>query len=103
MGKPNWNCIVCNKAYRVCRSCETTHSYKWIACCPEHYAIRNIVLAYNDKKISKQEARKELASYDLSNYKSFRNEFVNLIDDIMSEPKPKKTIPSAKIITESKD
>lgn len=98
MAKPNWNCIVCGKAYRVCRSCETSHSYKWIACCPEHYAIRQIVLAYRDKKISKQEAQRELSSYDLSQYKNFNKEFVDFIDGILLEPEVKKTIEPAKVI-----
>lgn len=108
--QPNANCLVCGKAYHVCRDCKNANSWRFATCCPSHFQVRAIFLDYRDGVITLDTARAQMArvgSLDISEFKDGYKKFFDLlysksipepevaaaIDEIVIEPEavvPKK-------------
>ena len=108
--QPNANCLVCGKAYHVCRDCKNANSWRFATCCPSHFQVRAIFLDYRDGLITLETARTQMArvgSLDISEFKDGYKKFFDLlysksipepevaeaVDEIVIEPEavvPKK-------------
>ena len=108
--QPNANCLVCGKAYHVCRDCKNANSWRFATCCPSHFQVRAIFLDYRDGVITLDTARAQMArvgSLDISEFKDGYKKFFDLlysksipepevadaVDEIVIEPEavvPKK-------------
>ena len=108
--QPNANCLVCGRAYHVCRDCKNANSWRFATCCPSHFQVRAIFLDYRDGIITLDAARAQMArvgSLDISEFKDGYKKFFDLlyskaipepevaesVDEIVIEPElvvPKK-------------
>ena len=88
----NAECIICGKKYHLC-SCPGEEAWKWCADTANCYKIYKIIQDFNDKVITKDEAKDALKEVDLTEYKTFKphnvkfiNMFLGIEDDVKDEP-----------------
>lgn len=57
-----FRCYVCDKRYSACPTCDDLRFRPWlkVACCREHYQVRQTFLKYRDGEICADEAREML-------------------------------------------
>lgn len=88
--QPNANCLVCGKAYHVCRDCKNANSWRFATCCPSHFQVRAIFLDYRDGIITLDTARAQMArvgSLDISEFKDGYKKFFDLLySKVIPEP-----------------
>lgn len=81
-------CVLCGAGYHSCDTCsKEKHFTPWrtLTDTMEHYKIFMVLKNYNNKLISKEEARELLADLNLSGQDSFKESAKNLLADIFSE------------------
>ena len=86
--KINHWCVVCGKGYHSCDSCAKIKSFTpWRSLTDsiEHFKIFSILKDFNNKLISKEEARKLLSNIDLSDKDSFKDSAKNVLNEIYKE------------------
>ena len=94
--KINHWCVVCGKGYHACDSCNEIKSitpWRSLTDTVEHFKLFTVLKDYNNKMISKTEARNLLSNIDLSDKDSFKDSAKNVLDDILKEDvvtEPKK-------------
>lgn len=94
-------CVVCGKGYHACDSCSDVKSYapwRTLTDTIVHFAVFKTLKDYNNKLISKEEAKKLLSNTDLSDKDTFKDNIKRMLDEIFMEenivvdtPKEKKT------------
>nr|DAZ03670.1 MAG TPA: DNA gyrase subunit A [Caudoviricetes sp.] len=78
-------CSVCRKTYKYCLKCrEYEYLPTWMfAFCSENCKdIYNITSDYEDKRVTADEAKKQLDKLDLSRISNFGTSYQNTINDI---------------------
>ena len=81
-------CVVCGKGYHACDSCNETKSFTpWRSLTDsiEHYKIFTVLRNFNNKLISKEEARELLSTVDLSDKDSFKDSSKKVLDEIFKD------------------
>lgn len=109
--KINHWCIICGKGYHACDDCAKIKAFKpWrtLADTPEHFQIYSVLQDYNNKLISRTEAREMLSNIDLSEKRSFKEGVKKVIDEILSKdsstPKrAKKSLDDMNVTTDEND
>lgn len=100
MAKANRECCVCQKRYEYCNSCNH-HDPSWKAsfCSEECRKIYDTLIAYNNKRIDAETAKKELADCLPEDFENFREGSKRLLTEILrtkpeiqKEPKKSKKI-----------
>lgn len=89
----NAECAICGKLYSVCRTCTEVKSFmpwRTVVDNIQHYMIYTAIHGYTVSK-DKTKAKTELEKCDLSDYKDFNPEIVNIINEIIKDDKPKIT------------
>lgn len=71
--QPNANCLVCGKAYHVCRDCKNANSWRYATCSPAHFQIRAIYLNYRDGLIDLDRARAQMNRVEHSDWHDFKS------------------------------
>ena len=82
----NAKCSICGKPYHICDSCAEQKQFKpWrtITDSINCYKIYTAISDYNNKHISKDEARDYLSKCNLNEYKNYLPEIVLVIDEIL--------------------
>lgn len=100
--QPNANCLVCGKAYHVCRDCKNANSWRFATCCPSHFQVRAIFLDYRDGLITLDTARAQMArvgSLDISEFKDGYKKFFDLLYS-KSIPEPEVSDAVGEIVIE---
>ena len=100
--QPNANCLVCGKAYHVCRDCKNANSWRFATCCPSHFQVRAIFLDYRDGVITLDTARAQMArvgSLDISEFKDGYKKFFDLLYS-KSIPEPEVSDAVGEIVIE---
>ena len=81
-------CVVCGKGYHACDTCDEIKSFTpWRALTDtsEHYKIFLVLKQFNNKLISKDEAKAMLANIDLTGRETFKESAKNVLDEIFKE------------------
>ena len=91
----NANCLVCNKAYHVCRDCQNTNSWRHATCCPSHFQVRAIFLDYRDGLISIEQAREQMARVGSLDISEFRDGYKKFFDLLYSKSIPEPEVAEA--------
>lgn len=84
--KINHWCVVCGKGYYACDSCNETKTFSpWrtLTDSIEHFKIFTILKDYNNKIITKDEAKELLSSLNINDKESFKESSKKLIDEIL--------------------
>lgn len=84
----NAECCICRTKYHLCRTCENIETFSpWrtVTDTREHYKIFLVLSEYNKTK-NKEQAKKELASCDLTGMESFSPAIRAVIEEILKEP-----------------
>lgn len=92
MAKNLRTCAICSEEYDYCSSCPEKMSaplWKRSFCSQNCKEIYDICVQFNLGQMSKSEAKKKLASCDLSKMDSFSEATKNAIEKINEKPKPK--------------
>lgn len=93
-------CMVDRKEYKYCPDCaeyNPKETWRFLFCSEDCYAIYRVYEAYRDKKMTAEEAQKELANYDLSNVDEFNPRVGVVLKEILSyKPVVKKKRTSKK-------
>lgn len=88
MNEINHWCVVCGVGYNSCDSCLNEKSFTpWrsITDSISHYKIFMILQDYNNKIISKIEAKAKLTLVDISGWENFKDGSKRLIEEILNE------------------
>lgn len=88
----NAYCDICGKGYHVCKSCEETRSFMpWrnVVDTIDHFKIFLVISDYTNRRITKEEAKKQLEKCNLTEYKNFLPNIVKAIEAIQKESKVK--------------
>lgn len=105
MGKEiNHWCVVCGKGYHACDSCNETKSFTpWriLTDTIEHFKIFTVLKDYNNKVITKKEARDLLANIDISDSDSFKESSKRVLEEILKQDTQKQKAPNKKKISTS--
>lgn len=86
--KINHWCAVCGKGYYACDSCNSTKTFTpWRSLTDsiDHFKVFLILKDYNNKFISKEDAKKQLSYFDLSDRESFKDGSKKLLDEIFTD------------------
>lgn len=89
----NATCSICGEKYHVCRSCleqKTFKPWRTVTDSIDHYKIYLAIHGYTVTK-NREKAKEELEKCDLSEMDNFYPEIKSVINEIMAEPKKKKT------------
>lgn len=95
MAGTNANCLVCNKAYHVCRDCKNVNSWRYATCCPSHFQVRAIFLDYRDGLISIEQARAQMARVGPLDISDFRDGYKKFFDLLYSKSIPEPEVAEA--------
>ena len=81
-------CLVCNKTFVPCHTCESLGLASWrtVVCCREHFILNQLIADYLRKQLTKSECKARLNEY----FKEFGNVDFNdnvksVIDEILAE------------------
>lgn len=99
-------CVVCGKGYHACDSCNETKSFTpWRALTDsiEHFKIFTVLKDFNNKLISKKEARELLSNVDLSDKDSFKDSAKSVLAEIYKDDvvETKNTKKKNKVVAET--
>lgn len=86
--KINHWCIICGKGYYACDACSRIKNFtpwRTLADSAPHFQIYMIIRDYNNKKLSRQEARDALLKTDLSDMDSFKESARTALSEILKE------------------
>lgn len=89
MANTKAKCIVCGKEYNVCLSCKevkTLSPWKEICDTSECYKVFMIASEFNNKLITKDDAKRKLSKVDYNKDELLGN-IRNVVDEIISVPK----------------
>nr|DAN73446.1 MAG TPA: DNA gyrase inhibitor [Caudoviricetes sp.] len=78
-------CSVCRKTYKYCLKCreyESLPTWMFAFCSENCKDIYNITSDYEDKRVTADEAKKQLDKLDLSRISNFGTSYQNTINDI---------------------
>lgn len=81
-------CVICGRGYHACDSCNEIKSFTpWrsLTDSMEHFKIFTVLKDYNNKRISRSEAKRLLANVDLSGKDTFKDSARKVLDEILSE------------------
>jgi hypothetical protein len=81
-------CVVCGKGYHACDSCNETKSFtpwRTLTDSIEHFKIFTVLKDFNNKLISKKEARELLSNVDLSDKDSFKDSAKSVLAEIYKD------------------
>lgn len=81
-------CVVCGKGYHACDTCREIKSFapwRTLTDTSEHYRVFLILKQFNNKLISKNEAREMLSNVDLTGREDFKESAKNVLDEIFKE------------------
>lgn len=89
-------CVVCGKGYHACDSCleeKTFKPWRTLTDSIDHYKIFMILRDYDNKLISKTEAKKMLENVNIDGWQDFKESSKKVMSEIM---KAEKVIPEKK-------
>lgn len=97
MKKKNKQCIICNATYSYCPTCGSDKNKpSWYSLFESDncHTLYGICTDFRDKKITVTEAKKKLATCDISKLNEFNDGFKNIIEDILNanEEEVKETV-----------
>lgn len=81
-------CVLCGKGYHACDTCSKEKSFTpWRALTDsiEHYKIFMVLKDYNNKLITKDEAKKMLANVNLADKDTYKENVKSLLKDIFED------------------
>ena len=81
-------CVLCGKGYHACDSCSDVKSFtpwRTLTDTITHYAIFQTLKDYNNKLISKEEAKRLLQNTDLSDKDTYKDNVKRMLDEIFME------------------
>lgn len=81
-------CVICGKGYHACDSCDSMKSFTpWRALTDtiEHFQLFVILKNYNNKLISKEEARKDLSKINISDKDSYKESVKKVLNEILKD------------------
>lgn len=88
MQKINHRCVVCGEGYHACDTCleeKTFKPWRTLTDSIDHYKIFMILRNYNNKALSKAEARKMLENVNIDGWQNFRDNCKNVMLEIMED------------------
>lgn len=89
-------CVICGTHYSYCPNCVQYNSeprWKFLFHDKNCHDIYNVLNDYGSNVISKEQARNKLKTLDLTNIKSFRQDFRNQVNDILKQDETKVSKP----------
>lgn len=95
MNGTNANCLVCDKAYHVCRNCQNANSWRYATCCPSHFQVRAIFLDYRDGLITIKQAREQMARVGPLDISGFRDGYKKFFDLLYATSIPESKVAEA--------
>lgn len=85
------HCRVCGKKIKFCKSCETTSSWKRVACCEQHRDIRKLFNEYSGGSLTKKQVRDSLMAIGVYDGNGFLDVYRDAVNKVFEpDPKPKK-------------
>lgn len=99
-------CVVCGRGYHACDSCNETKSFtpwRTLTDSIEHFKIFTVLKDFNNKLISKKEARELLSNVDLSDKDSFKDSAKSVLAEIYKDDvvETKTTRKKNKVVAET--
>lgn len=88
MSKQIKQCLVCNKEFEVCHTCEDLGLYGWktVVCSREHFAYHFPIIQYDRKIITKEQAKKELQdAINTYGMLDFNDNVKDIVAEILAE------------------
>lgn len=97
----NSTCIICGQKYHLCVACERKHAnwkpWRMFVDKENCYSIYKILNDYKFGKITKTEAKSLLATVDLSQLDSFKENIKNNIKEIMKTKRTSRLVKQKEI------
>lgn len=81
-------CLVCNKEFEVCPTCENLGLYGWrsVVCCYEHWNYHLPIIQYDRKIITREQAKKELQeAINTYGMPDFNDNVKDIVAEILAE------------------
>jgi len=96
--KENASCVICDNKYYLCIACERNKSnwkpWKIITDTENCFKIYDVLNKYNFNKISKEEAKEKLGTFDLSGLSTFKESVKKQIEEILEMTNNVETVES---------
>lgn len=91
----NGTCVICGNKYHICKICDerkdSWESWKLLTDTSEHYQIFVILRDYDSKRITAEQARELLSSYDLSQKETWNLSIKKILNKIFGKQKNNRT------------